>query len=358
MAATDITPVTVLTGFLGSGKTTILNHVLRDPAFAQTAVIVNEFGAVAVDHALMRRASENIVVLPGGCVCCQVTGELVEALRDLHFQRAANRIPDFHRAVIETTGLADPAPLLATLIEMPLVAARYALSGVVTTVDAQHGNRTLDAHPESVKQVALADRLVVTKSDLVPQAEVAALEARLAALNPGARRGRSVQGALEPAMLFDLGLHRRDGASPDAAGWLGSGAWRSHAPPPGARSAHDARIGSFVWSAEFPLDPDGLIAALEALLEMFGERILRMKGLASVEGLDGPLALHAVHHVLYPPARLADWPAGPDFARHPTRLVFITAGLEEAAIAQTLNAFLPRTPCNPQPTKISSPSPS
>ncbi len=169
MTATALTPVTLLTGYLGSGKTTLLNRVLRDPAFADCAVLVNEFGAVPIDHLLVRESSENIVVMANGCVCCSVAGDLVQALRDLYFKRAAGEIPAFRRAVIETTGLADPAPILHTLIEMPVVAARYALSGVVTTVDAEHGMATLDRHRESVKQAAVADRIVITKTDPCPR---------------------------------------------------------------------------------------------------------------------------------------------------------------------------------------------
>ena len=166
MTATTVTPVTLLTGFLGSGKTTLLNRLLGHPAAGDCAVIVNEFGPVAIDHALVRTASENVVLLPSGCVCCQVAGDLVQAMRDLYFKRAAGEIPAFRRAIVETTGLADPAPLARTLIELPLVAARYSLSGIVTTVDGQHGMGQLDSHPEAVKQAAVADRLVITKADL------------------------------------------------------------------------------------------------------------------------------------------------------------------------------------------------
>ena len=184
MAASEVTPVTVLTGFLGSGKSTLVNRMLRDPRYGDTAIVVNEWGDTPIDHALVRESNENIVTLAGGCICCRVAGDLVGRLRELHFQRASGIVPRFRRVLIETTGLADPAPLLATLIEMPVVAARYALSGVVTTVDAEHGARTLDNHPEAIRQVAMADRLVVTKMDRVHADAVAPLEARLAALTP------------------------------------------------------------------------------------------------------------------------------------------------------------------------------
>ena len=333
MSATTLTPVTVLTGFLGSGKSTLLNRVLHDARYADTAVIVNEFGDIPIDHALVRRASENVVVLSGGCVCCRVAGDLVQALRDLHFKRAANEVPAFRRAVIETTGLADPAPLLATLVEMPLVAARYALAGVVTTVDGVHGAAELDQHPEAVKQAAVADRLVITKADLADAASLDALEARLAALNPAAARIRARSGDVDASWLFDTGLHRHDSSRPDVTGWLGAREWRSFAQPP-ARGPHDERIRSFTWTAEAPLSWDALEAALETLLELRGERILRLKGLVNA-GDKGPIAVHAVQHTLYPPAKLPEWP---DNDRR-TRLVFITRDLERGAIAPILDSF-------------------
>ncbi len=337
MSATGLTPVTVLTGFLGSGKTTLLNRAMRDPRYADTAIIVNEFGDIPIDHALLRAASDNVVVLPGGCICCRVAGDLVLALRDLHFKRAANEVPDFRRAVIETTGLADPAPLLATLLELPMVAARYALSGVVTTVDAEHGADTLDRHAESVKQAAIADRLVITKTDVAKPGAVEALEARLAAMNPGARVARAAQGVLDAAWLFDTGLHRPAGGEPDVRGWLGAGERPGPAP---AAGRHDARIRSFTWTAEAPVDWDALTSALETLVDLRGECILRLKGLVQVAGEAAPIAIHGVQHTVYPPARLAVWP---DNERR-TRLVFVTRDLEESSVAQILDSFIPPSP--------------
>jgi G3E family GTPase len=329
-----LTPVTVLTGFLGSGKTTLLNRVLRDPRFADTAVIVNEFGDIPIDPALVRRASETVVVLSGGCICCRVAGDLVNALRDLHFKRAANEVPAFRRAVIETTGLADPAPLLATLVEMPLVAARYALAGVVTTVDGEHGAHTLDQHAEAVKQAAVADRIVITKIDRAPAAALDALEARLRALNPAAAIVRAAMGAIDAAWLFETGLYR-PGARTDVTGWLGAGTGRLQGPP--GRGPHDERIRTFTWTTETPVDWDALATALETLIELRGDRILRLKGLVNIAGETAPTALHAVQHALYPPAKLPEWPDND----HRTRLVFITRDLEESAVAQILDSFNP-----------------
>jgi G3E family GTPase len=186
VAASRITPVTVLTGFHGSGKTTLLRHVVEDPRYGDIAMLTGEW--------------ENVPAT--ACACCRVAGDMVRALRELHFQRAEGTVPNFPHVVIETTGLADPAPLLATLAEMPLVAVRYSPAGVVCAVEAGHGMRTLDEHPEAVRQAAIADLLVITKCDLVPSAAIDALEARLAALNPEAPRLRSANGNIDPAVLL------------------------------------------------------------------------------------------------------------------------------------------------------------
>ena len=334
MAASGITPVTVLTGFLGSGKTTLLNAMLRDARFADTALVVNEWGEVPIDHALVRAASENVVVLPSGCICCRVAGDLVRALRELYFQRLEGQVPHFSRVAIETTGLADPAPLMATLIEMPLAAARFSLAGVVTTVDAEHGMATLDAHAEALKQVAMADRLVVTKCDRAAEAAIVEIDSRLARLNPGARRLRSGAGRVDPAQLFDTGLFRGERVPMDATGWLNAGAYRRVGASGGA-TAHDAGIGSFVWRHPEPLAWEDVETALETLIGLAGARILRMKGLVHVAGEPGPRAVHAVQHTLYPSARLAAWPD----ADRDTRLVFIGRGLDPEAVAGILQSF-------------------
>jgi G3E family GTPase len=326
--AAPVTPVTVLTGFLGSGKTTLLNHLLRDARFSDAAVLVNEWGEVPIDHALVRSSSENVVVLAGGCVCCRVAGDLVRALRELHFQRVEGAIPAFSRAIVETTGLADPAPLLATLVEMPLAAARYSLAGVVAVVDAQHGMATLDAHREAVKQAAMADRIVVSKCDLVEEGAVEALEERLRGVNPGAPVRRSGPAMPDPAWLLETGLHRGGGRLADAEGWLNAGAYR-HA---GRASTHDPEIRSFVWSTPEPRPWDDVESSIATLLELRGARILRMKGLVNAAGEPGPRAVHAVQHTLYPSARLPAWPS----EDHTTRLVFIGRGLEERDVAGIL----------------------
>lgn len=330
MPESPITPVTILTGFLGSGKTTLLNAWLQDARFADTAVLVNEWGDAPIDHVLVRASSENVITLPSGCICCRVAGDLVRALRELHFQRVEGSIPSFGRAVIETTGLADPAPLLATLVEMPIVAARYSLAGVVTVVDAQHGLAALGRHREAVKQAAVADRMVLTKCDLAAPADAAALEARLAQLNPGAPVVRSGATRPDPGPLLEAGLHRGAGRLADAEGWLNSGAYRRIG---AAAARHDPEIASFVWSCAEPRPWDDVEGSIATLLELRGDRVLRLKGLVNASGEPGPRAVHAVQHTLYPSARLPAWPS----KDHTTRLVFIGRGLEEREVAGILD---------------------
>jgi G3E family GTPase len=332
--AAGITPVTVLTGFLGSGKTTLLGRLLMDERWRESAVIVNEWGEVGLDHLLVREASDHVVLLPAGCLCCRVAGDLVRTLRELHVARHEGRAPPFRRVVVETSGLADPGPILASLSEMPVVAARYALSGVVTTVDAEHATRQLQAHGEARRQVALADRLVVTKVDRVDDAQRAAVENAIRVLNPGAPLAHSRPDAPLPADLLEPGLHRGAARTLDATGWLHAGAYRRVGEPP----THDSDIVSFAWSAAEPFAPDDLETALETIVDRLGERLLRAKGLVSVRGEPGPRAVHAVGHTLYPSARLATWPD----ADRTSRIVFIGHGLEDRPVASILDSFLPR----------------
>ena len=345
MTASSITPVTLLTGFLGSGKTTLLNRLLKHPSMRETAVLINEYGAVSIDHLLVREASENIVVMANGCICCSVAGDLVNALRDLYFKRANNEIPDFKRVVIETTGLADPAPIMHTLIEMPLVAARYSFSGIVTTVDAVYGEQQLNDHVESVKQAAVADRLVLTKTDTASREQVDALRARLLALNPGADVVDAILGDIAPDRLFDTGLYQPSRKTPDVQNWLRAAAYLPVAPVSAlARSSnapfrHDARINSFVVTVAEPVAWHALVDALDMLTSHRGENLLRIKGIVNVAGEPLPRVIHAVQHTLYPAATLSAWPDGD----RNTRLVFITRDLDEAFIRQTLASFVTET---------------
>jgi G3E family GTPase len=347
-------PVTLLTGFLGSGKTTVLNHVLKAPGMAASAVVVNEFGAIGLDHLLVEPGREDIVLLNSGCLCCTVRGDIAETLGRLGRLVDSGRVPRFERVVIETTGLADPAPILHTLMTDSAIVGRYGIDGVVTTVDAASGAATLERQPEAVKQAAVADRLLLTKEDLAPPGAAASLAAHLVRLNPGAPIRRVAHGAIDPAALFGLGLFDPETKSPDVRRWLNEAGFEAHdhAQRPDGFSdvnRHDSRIASFCIVRERPLAWAALSAWLDALSVMRGEDLLRLKGIAAlVESPDRPVVLHGVQHIFHPPVRLPRWPS----ADRRTRLVFITRDLDRAAIERTLSAFeegVPSGDCPPLP---------
>ena len=335
------TPVTLLTGFLGSGKTTVLNHVLKQPGMAATAVIVNEFGEIGLDHLLVEKASDDVVLLNSGCLCCTVRSDIADTLLDLFVGRAKGKLPPFCRAVIETTGLADPAPILHTLMTDALVGERYMLDGVVTTVDAVNGGATLDRQPEAVKQAAVADRLFLTKADLADADGVAALGARLAALNPGAPIERVAQGMVDPARLFGLGLFDPETKSVEVQRWLRDEALAepAHAHDDDDHhdvNRHDDRIRAFCIARERPISWLALSGWLDALASMRGPDLLRFKAIVAISDRpDQPVVLHGVQHLFHPPVLLPAWPS----ADHRTRMVFITRDLPRALIEETLAAF-------------------
>ena len=321
----ELIPVTLLTGFLGSGKTTLLARLLRQPGMAETAVIVNEFGEVGLDHLLVAKGEENVVLLDSGCLCCTVSNALNETLGDLHFRRVRGEIPRFKRAVIETTGLADPAPILHMLMTDYFVSAHYALDGIVTTVDGVHGERQLDSHTEAVKQVALADRIILTKGDLAGSES-------LAALNPAAGLLEAIDGELDPAAIIDLGLFDAAAKVSEVRRWLGeealAGADHDH-----AHNRHDDSIRSFSIHLDRAASWQGYAAWLEAMRGLSGPDLLRVKGLLEIAGDPRPYVIQGVEHVFSPPLRLAAWPAG----EQRSRLVFITRGIARATIAATLS---------------------
>lgn len=334
--AAQAIPVTLLTGFLGSGKTTVLNHLLGLPDLGETAVLINEFGSVALDHLLVRAVDEEVMVLESGCICCSVRGDMVTALRDLFLKRIKVDIPEFKRLIIETTGLADPAPLIHTLVAEPLLAARYRLDGIVTTVDALVGGQTLDQHAESVKQVALADRLLITKTDMAEAGNVPPLADRLRALNPGADLLCIDNGVVDPAQIFDCGLFNGRDRTPDLNRWLGQVAAPHEDPGHHHHHAHDSRIASFVLTWEAPLDWPSLGEAMGMLMATHGTSLLRVKGILNIAGEDRPVALHGVQHVFHQPVALEAWP---DSDRR-SRLVFITRDLGEQVVRDLFAAFL------------------
>ncbi|MFA5122627.1 GTP-binding protein [Zavarzinia sp.] len=348
-------PVTLLTGFLGSGKTTVLNGLLRHPGMARTAVIINEFGEIGLDHQLVESAKDEMVLLKSGCLCCTVKGDLIDALRRLFLQRVRGEVPEFDRVVIETTGLADPAPIIHTLMADPLVAARYRLDGVIATVDAVNGAATLDEHEEAVKQAAVADRLLLTKTDLADAATVDALKARLAALNPAAPVIVVEQGALDPALVLDVGLYDAATKSVDVARWLKAEAYaehdhghhhdhdhHDHHDP----NRHDARIAAFCFTIDRPIDPFAFESWLNVLTSFRGPNLLRIKGIVNLAGHERPVAIHGVQHLFHPAVELPAWP---DEDRT-SRIVFITRDLDRAVIEETFAAFTDQAPGHDGPS--------
>ncbi len=329
-------PVSLITGFLGSGKTTLLNRVLGDPRMARSLVLVNEFGEVGLDHFFVQSVSGDMILLQSGCVCCTIQGDLDKTLRDIARRRAKDETPPFDRVLLETTGLADPAPILQLLLNTPMISHDYRLDGVVATVDALNGARQLDEHREAVKQAAVADRLLISKTDLADIDASARLRARLEELNPGAPLYEVVQGEIDPALLFDSGPFDPTGKSDRVRQWLNAEArdhhhrhHHGHQHEDHDRSRHDAHIGSFCLAFDEPLDWDRFNRWLMAVRASWGDRLLRVKGVLNVVGEDQPLVIHGDHHTFHPPTLLARWP---DDDRR-SRLVFITRDLDRATVA-------------------------
>jgi G3E family GTPase len=359
----------VLTGFLGSGKTTLLSKLLVHPAMAKTAVIINEFGEIGLDDLLVQGELLNnvdpagqtqFVKMNSGCLCCTVRGDLEVALRDLYLKRVRGQVPEFARVAIETTGLADPAPILHTLIDDPVLAAYYRLDGVVATVDAVNADTQLDAQFESVKQIAVADRLVLTKTDIADPAKVAALRLRLAAINPAAPVIVAVRGEVDPALLFDAGLYNPATKTADVRRWLAEEAYaanevhdhahghdhdhghdhghdhdHSHEHAHHDVNRHDDRIRAHCLTVDEPMEWDVVASWLGSLAQSRGADLLRMKGLVNVAGEDQPVVVHGVQHLFHPPARLPAWPD----ADRRSRFVFITRDVPRADLEKTLVAF-------------------
>jgi G3E family GTPase len=306
-------PVSLITGFLGSGKTTLLNRLLRHPGMADSAVIINEFGEVGLDHLLVEAVEGEVAVLASGCVCCTMRSDLETTLRGLLARRDRDEVPPFRRVLVETTGLADPAPIIQLMLNNPLLSHFVRLDAVVTTVDAVHAQGQLDAHGEAVKQVAIADRLLLTKTDLAEAAAVARLRARLARLNPGAAVSTVEHGEIEPRRLFGAALFDPERKSADVRRWLNQEAYgapghhhhqgeRDHAH---ASAPHDQAIRAFCLTFERPLDWMMVSRWLEALRRARGEDLLRVKGILNLAGEVAPVAIHGVHHVFHPPVLLA-----------------------------------------------------
>ena len=358
----SLIPVSVLTGFLGAGKTTLLNRLMQRPEMANTAVIINEFGEIGIDHLLVARSDENVIEMASGCLCCTIRGDLIETFDDLLAKRDAGTIKPFDRVVIETTGLADPAPILHTLMSDPKLFRRIALDGVVTLVDAMTGKATLDRHPEAVKQAAVADRIVLTKADMAgatSPGDIAALTARLKALNPAAPVIPVVRGEIDPARLFDAGVYDPTTKHPDVLGWLQAEAYlaphqhdHAHGHDHGhdhhghdhGRSGqdahdvnrHDARIRAYCVVRDQPISAQAFNLFVEILTANAGENLLRVKGILNLtEAPDTPVIVHGVQHLFHPVEFLQAWPS----EDHRSRLVFITRDIPQDHIERLLDGL-------------------
>ena len=346
-------PVVVLTGFLGSGKTTLLARLLKDPAMAGTAVIINEFGEIGLDHDLVEAGdeSEGTVELSSGCLCCTVRGDLARTMHDLYGRMREGRIRPFHRVVIETTGLADPAPILQTLMQDAAIDHFFRLETVVTLVDAVNGAATLDRQPEAVKQAAVADRLVLTKTDLAAPEAVAALEERLRRLNPAAPILAAVQGEIGTDQLLGGGLYDPATKSVDVQRWLKEEAYGTHGHGHDHHdhghhhhhdhhahdvNRHDEHIRAFAIRKTEPIPAQAFSLFLDLLTAQRGADLLRVKGIVHIaEEPERPLVFHAVQHVMHPPVTLERWPS----ADRDTRLVFIVRDIDKVQIQNFLDAL-------------------
>jgi G3E family GTPase len=332
----DFTPVNLLTGFLGSGKTTLLRRLLTDPRLARTAVLINEFGEIGLDHHLLDRIDETMVLLQSGCLCCTIRGELAQAMRDLLHRRERGMVPAFDRLVVESTGLADPFPILSTIKADPVLRHHFRPGAVITTVDAVNGLAQIETHVESTRQAAVADRLVLTKTDLADELRVARLVAELRRLNPDAPLIRAADGTCDADLLLRQDANGRDAVSTRA--WF-SATFRSDDPDARAAVAdgerHAERIRSFALVFDQPLDWTAFGIWLTMLLNRHGDRVLRVKGILNLAGEEAPVAIHGVQHLVHTPTHMAAWPD----ADRRSRLVFIVDGLDPALIQRSLAAF-------------------
>jgi G3E family GTPase len=329
------TPITLITGFLGSGKTTLLRELLTDPEMGETAVLVNELGEIALDHHLLSRIDERTVVLASGCVCCTIRADLADELRDLEARRARGEIPGYERVAIETTGLADPAPILSTLLTDPMVEAQYRVDGLVTTVDAVNGIAQLQRQPEAAKQAAVADRLLITKSDLAEPAELAELRRRLARINPAARQIEVSHGRLAASQVIGAAAGDDEEMLRDALRFSEAVSAHDEGDHVHDGSAHDHRIRAFALRFAQPLDWTMFGIWLSMLLAARGEDVLRVKGLLNATGSEGPVVVNGVQHVIHPPVHLAAWP---DEDRS-SRLVLIVREIAADEVERSLLAF-------------------
>ena len=354
----DPIPVTILTGFLGAGKTTLLKHLLAQPELSNTAVLINEFGDIGLDHLLVEKLDETTVELSSGCLCCTVREDLVDSMRQLFKKRQKGDVKSFDRVVIETTGLADPAPIIQTLMTDMVLSNRYRLDGIVTLVDAINGESTLDRHPEAVKQAAVADRLLVTKTDMIQdpfsRKDLEALSERLEALNPATPRFHIENGVVDPAAILDAGLFKVETKTADVAQWLKDEAYETHDHHGHDHhghdhhghdhhghhhnvNRHDDHIEAFCISLDQPIDGISFTTFLDTLMASVGENVLRVKGILDVAERPGqPAVIHGVQHIFHPVYWLDAWPEGRE---KQSKIVFITRDVPKEQIQRMIDAL-------------------
>jgi G3E family GTPase len=334
-------PVTIISGFLGSGKTTLISKLVRHPAMNRVAVIINEIGEIGIDHDLVSMSSENVSLLSNGCLCCSVRSDLQETLRSLYSDRRAGRIPDFDRVVLETTGLADPAPVIQTLSTDMMLVAQFRFDGLVTLIDGVHGTETLAAQTEAVKQVSLADKLLITKSDLTNSSHLLKLKELLVSLNPQASQQMVTQGVIDPSEILQLGLSTRQ-ASEAYRRLFNSSIDEHESSDPGGEyngrylglspKRHPSGIETFSLTFTEPFKWDAFSAALELLTSMRGSDLLRVKGIVNVDGR--PFVIQGVQHIFHPSIELDGWPS----KNQNSRIVFIARRLRPDSIRALFEA--------------------
>ena len=333
-------PVTVITGFLGSGKTTLLSALLKKKEMKNVAVIINEFGEVGLDHALVERSDENIVELQNGCICCTIQGDLQKTMLDLIDKMSKGDISYFDKVIIETTGLADPVPIIHTLISSIDLQRIYTLDGVITVVDATNGEKTLDLQPEAVKQAALAERIIISKIDLIEKDKEISLENRLRTINPSTKIIKSSFGKVSISDLINLDAYDPLSKSRDVKEWLAAESMDSHHHHDHDHhvnvNRHDENIEAFSMTSDKPVNMMAFGLFKDLLMAQMGPDLLRLKGIINIEGRDRPAVIHGVQHIFHPVHWLEKWPDG----ERQTKLVFITRNVKKEQIEGFFNALM------------------
>ena len=334
-------PVTVITGFLGSGKTTLLSALLKKEEMKNVAVIINEFGEVGLDHALVEHSDENIVELQNGCICCTIQGDLQKTMLDLIDKMSKGDISYFDKVIIETTGLADPVPIIHTLISSMDLQRIYTLDGVITVVDATNGEKTLDLQPEAVKQAALAERIIISKIDLIEKDKELSLETRLRGINPSIKIIKSSFGDVSISDLIDLGAYDPFSKSRDVKEWLAAESMYTHHDHDHDHhhvnvNRHDENIEAFSMTSDKPVNMMAFGLFKDLLMAQMGPDLLRLKGIINIEGKDRPAVIHGVQHIFHPVHWLNKWP---DKDRQ-TKLVFITRNVKKEQIEGFFNSLM------------------